>query len=154
MADGVFNIAKGRIANYASLPAASDGLIVVLLKATGLVADSTMVDYADLGALLGGASDESAATNYARKTVTASITVTVDTTNDRVDIDMPDLTWTALGSSGTPENIGKLIVGYDPDTGAGTDADIIPLTYHDCVFTADGSDFTAVIATSGFARAA
>lgn len=154
MADGVFNIAKGRIANYASLPAASDALIVVLLKATGLVADSVLVDYADLGTLLAGASDESTSTNYVRKTVTASITVTVDTTNDRVDIDMPDLTWTALGSSGSPEGIGKLLVCYDADTGTGTDAAIIPLTYHDCAFTADGTDFTAVIAATGFARAA
>lgn len=154
MADGVFNIAKGRIANYASLPAAADALIVLLLKSTGLVADSVLVDYADLATLLAGASDESTSTNYVRKTVTASITVTVDTTNDRVDIDMPDLTWTALGSSGSPEGIGKLIVAYDNDTGAGTDSAIIPLTYHDCAFTADGTDFTAVIATAGFARAA
>ena len=154
MADGVFNIAKGRIANYASLPATADALVVVLLKAAGLVADATMVDYADLAAVLAGASDESTATNYVRKTVTASITVTVDTTNDRVDIDMPDLTWTALGSSGSPEAQGKLLVCYDGDTGTGSDSNIVPLTYHDCAFTADGSDFTAVIATAGFARAA
>lgn len=154
MADGVFNISKGRIAYYGSLPAASDGLVVLLLKSTGLVADATMVDYADVSTLLAGASDESTSTNYVRKVVTASVTVTVDNTNDRVDIDMPDLTWTALGSSGSPEGIGKLIVAYDPDTTTGTDSTLVPMTYHDCAFTADGTDFTAVIATAGFARAA
>lgn len=154
MADGIFNISKGRIAYYGTLPLTNDALIVVLLKSTGLVADSVMMDYADLATLLAGASDESTSTNYARKVVTTGVTVTVDTTNDRVDIDMPDLTWTALGSSGSPEGIGKLIICYDNDTTAGTDSAIIPISYHDCAFTADGTDFTAVIATAGFARAA
>lgn len=153
MSDGTFNIAKGKAAYYAGLPATNDALIVLLLKSTGLVADSLMVDYADVGAVLAGASDESDTTNYARKTITSGVTVTVDTTNDRVDVDMPDQTWTALGSSGTTQGIGKLIIAYDGDTTAGTDANLIPLTYHDCAFTADGTDFTAVIATSGFYRA-
>lgn len=152
MADGVFNIAKGKIAYYGGLPAVNDALIVVLLKATGLVADSVMVDYSDVAALLAGASDESDTTNYVRKTA-ASVTVTVDNTNDRVDIDMADITWTALGSSGATQGIGKLIVAYDPDTTTGTDSSLVPLTYHDCAFTADGTDFVATIAAAGFARA-
>lgn len=152
MADGVFNIAKGKIAYYAELPAASDALIVVLLQATGLEADDVLNNHDTLATLLASTNDEPTATNYARKTVTASVTVTVDDTNNRVDVDMPDLTWTALGGA-TNNGIGKLVVCYDGDTGTGGDANIIPLTHHDFVITTDGSDVTATVAATGFFRA-
>lgn len=153
MADGCFNIAKGKIRYYTELPAASDALIVVLLKSAGLVADATLADYDDLAAVLAGASDEADFTNYARKVVTSSIAATVDDTNDRVDVDMPDLTWTAAGGAAN-NTIGKLLICYDPATGSGTDSEIIPLTFHDCAFTTDGTDVTVVIAAAGFFRAA
>ena len=152
MADGVFNIAKGKVAYYAGLPAASDALIVVLLKSTGLEADNTLNNYDDLAAVLAAANDEADFTNYARKSVTASVTVTVDDTNNWVDADLPDQTWTAAGGA-TNNTLGKLLVCYDGDTGAGTDSAIIPLTYHDFTATTDGSDLTAQIAASGFYRA-
>lgn len=150
MANGVFNIAKGKLAYYATLPAANDAIIVVLLKASGLVADSVMVDYDDLAAVLAGASDEADFSNYVRKTG-ASVTVTVDDTNDRVDLDLADITWTAAT---TGQALGKLLVCYDSDTTGGTDSGIIPLTYHDFTATTDGNDLVATIAAAGFARAA
>lgn len=148
MADFVFNTVKGEFKTLAALPAANDALIVVLLEATGLEADATLKDYTDLGSLIAGTSNEQ--TNQARKTVTASITVTVDNTNDRLDIDMPDLVYTALGGNAT----GALLVCYDNDTTAGTDANIRPCTNHVFAITPDGSDVTAVIAAAGFYRAA
>jgi hypothetical protein len=148
--NGVFNQAKGKLAYYATLPAASDAIIVVLLKASGLVADSVMVDYDDLAAVLAGASDEADFATYVRKTG-ASVTVTVDDTNDRVDLDLADITWTAAT---TGQALGKLLVCYDSDTTGGTDANIIPLTYHDFTATTDGNDLVATIAAAGFARAA
>lgn len=151
MANGCFNIAKGKISYYAGLPAASDALIAVLLKSSGLVGDSTLADYDDLASLLAGASDECDFTNYARKTL-ASVTVTVDDTNDRVDIDCADITWTAAGGASN-NTIGKLIVCYDGDTGAGNDSNIVPISFHDFSYTTSGVDLTAVIATAGFARA-
>lgn len=153
MADGVFNVVKGRVRAYTELPATSDALIVVLLKSAGLVADATLADYDDLAALLADTSDECDFTNYARKTVTSGITATVDDTNDRVDVDMPDLTWTSAGGA-TNNTVRKLLVCYDPATGSGTDSEIIPLTFHDCSFTTDGTDVTVTIAASGFFRAA
>lgn len=147
MADFVFNIAKGKVAYYAGLPAASDALIVIPLETTGLEADATLKDYDTVSALLAGATNEQS--SLGRKTVSASVTVTVDDTNDWVDVDMPDQTWT--GATGNA--IAKLLIAYDPDTGAGTDADLIPLVALDCVLTPDGSDFTAQFATSGFYRA-
>ncbi|MFD3749752.1 hypothetical protein ACFWVT_05705 [Streptomyces cyaneofuscatus] len=143
MANIVFNVALGRLAHYASLPATNDALVLVPLEAGGLVADSTMRDYDDLNALLGGASNEQ--TTMGRKTL-ASVTATVDDTNDRVNLDCADVTWTAaLGTA-----IGAVVICYDPDTTGGTDADLIPLTKHDVSMTPDGSDFTLTI--SDFAR--
>lgn len=147
MADFVFNIAKGKAAYYAGLPAASDALIVIPIEATGIEADATLKDYDDVAALLAGTSNEQS--TMGRKTVSASVTVTVDDTNDRVDVDMPDQVWT--GATGNP--IAALVIAYDPDTGAGTDANIIPLVKLDCALTPDGSDFTAQVAAAGFYRA-
>ena len=144
MADIVFNQALGRLAHYASLPAANDGLVLVLLEAAGLVSDATMRDYDTLDAILAGASNEQ--TDMGRKAL-ASVTVTVDDANDRVAIDAADVTWTATSGN----TVGAAIVCYDPDIGAGTDADLVPLTKHDCVMTPDGTDFTLTI--SDIARA-
>lgn len=140
----VFNVALGKIAQYASLPAANDALIMVPIETTGIVADSVMRDYDDLAALLAGASNEQA--TMGRKTLTG-VTATVDDTNDRVNIDCADVTWTA--ATGNP--ISAVVICYDPDTTGGTDADLIPLTKHDVTMTPDGSDFTLTIAD--FARA-
>lgn len=143
MANIVFNTALGRLATLAGLPAANDALIMVPIETTGIVADSVMRDYDDLGALLGGASNEQ--TTMGRKTL-ASVTATVDDTNDRVNIDCADVTWTAA----TGNAISAVVICYDPDTTGGTDADLIPLTKHDVTMTPDGSDFTLTI--SDFVR--
>lgn len=144
MANIVFNRALGMLAYYASLPAASDALIAVPIETTGIVADSVMRDYDDLGAILAGASNEQA--TMGRKTLTG-VTATVDDTNDRVNIDCADITWTAA----TGNAISAVVLCYDPDTTAGTDADLVPLTKHDVTMTPDGTDFTLTV--SDFARA-
>jgi len=151
MADIVFNIAKGKVNRYADLPDAADALIVVLLKNAGLEADATLQDYDTLSAILGAANDEADFSGYTRKTL-ASITVTPDDTNNRQDADAADPTaYTAAGSS---QQIGKLLVVWDGDTGAGTDANIVPLTAHDCLVTFDvGVATTISFAIAGFFRA-
>lgn len=146
MADIVFNIAKGKMAYYASLPAANDALIVVPIQTTGIETDAVLRDYANLSTLLAASNDEQ--TTMGRKTAT-TVTVTVDNTNDRVDIDMDDITWTAA----TGNAVSALVVCYDPDTTTGTDADLVLLSKHDFVVTPNGSDIVAQIATGGFLRA-
>jgi hypothetical protein len=146
--DFIFNISKGKFRTYCELGAAADALIVVPLEATGLVADATLLDYDDLSALLAGATNEQ--TTLGRKTISASVTITVDDTNDRVDVDIPDQTWTASAGNA----VGKVLVCYDADTAAGTDANITPISAHSFDATPDGSDITAQVATAGFARAA
>lgn len=154
MADVVFNIARGRIAELANRVNNNDptnsALILVVLKSSGLQSDDTLVDYDTLSAILAASNDEATNTNYARKTLTdaSSIVVTVDDTNDRVKVDFPDQTWTAVGVTGGAW--GALLVCYDNDTTGGTDANIVPLTKHDFTITPDGRDIDLVVSTNGF----
>ena len=92
MTDFVFNIAKGKVAHYASLPAANDALIAVPIETTGLEADATLIDYNDLAAILAASNNEQ--TNMGRKTL-ASVASTVNDTNDRAEVDADDVTWLA-----------------------------------------------------------
>lgn len=147
MSDFVFNNAKGRIRTFAELAGTNDALIVVPLEASGLETDTTLKDYDDLATLLAGASNEQ--TSLGRKTITTPLTVTIDDTNDRVDIDAPDQVWTATSGNA----VGALLWCYDADTTGGTDANIIPVSKHDFSFTPDGTDVTAVVAAAGLLRA-
>jgi hypothetical protein len=140
MADFVFNNVKGRVRYYLELPAANDGLFLVLLKAAGLEGDDTLNNYDDLAALLAAANDEADFGTYARKAVTPSA-ATVDDTNNRVDVDAPDVsTYTATGAN---QAIGKALLTYDPDTTTGTDSTQVPILAWDCVIT-----FEVGVATS------
>ncbi|HEX6035774.1 MAG TPA: hypothetical protein VFY83_15135 [Anaerolineales bacterium] len=155
MANFVFNIAKGRVAEFynrvKSNDPANSALIIVAIDANGDT-DATMIDRDDLAALLGGLANEVTNTNYARKVLTDAdlVAFAPDDTNDRVDLDIPDQTWTAV-AAGTAWT--DLLICYDPDTTGGTDAALIPLTCHDFAITPDGSDIVAQIAAAGFYRA-
>ncbi|MGQ5576311.1 hypothetical protein [Streptomyces sp. ECR3.8] len=139
MASIVFNQALGRIAHLAGLPAANDGLILIALEAAGLETDTVLRDKDTLADILAGATNEQ--TSVGRKPL-ASVTVTVDDTNDRVSIDAADVTWTT--PTGNP--VGAVLICYDPDTTTGTDADLIPLTKHDLTWSPDGNNFTLTVA--------
>lgn len=148
MSDFIFNNAKGRIRTFAELAGSNDAIVVVPIETSGIEADSTLRDYDDLSALLAGSSNEQ--TTLGRKTITSALTVTVDDTNDRVDIDAPDQVWT--GTAGNA--VSALVWCYDSDTTGGGDASIVPMSKHDFVFTPDGTDVTAVVAAAGLMRAA
>ena len=145
MANFVFNIAKGKAAYYATLPAANDSLVAVPLLTTGLESDSVLMDYDNLSLILAASNDEQ--TTMGRKTLTG-VTSVVDDTNDRVNADCADITWT--GASGSA--ISKLLICYQPDT-ASADTDIIPLSAHDFVVTPNGGDISALIDPLGFYQA-
>lgn len=152
MADGIFNISKGGFKQYAELGAANDALVLSLIETSGLEADATLVDHDTLSALYGAANNEPAGGTYVRKSIT-SATVTVDDTNNRLDVDVADQTWTGLTTTGNAA-ISKAVFSYDGDTTAGTDANIIPVSHHDFVITPDGSDVTLQVAAAGLLRAA
>lgn len=146
MANFSFDYAKGRIVHYASLPASNDALIVVPIEATGIQADSAMRVHANLAALLAASSNEQ--TSMGRKTATG-VTVTVDTTNHWVDVDMADPTWTSASGAA----IAALVICYNPDTTGGSDTDLIPLVKLDCALTPDGGDLVGTVPAAGFFRA-
>lgn len=145
MTDFIFNIAKGRIAELAALGLANDALIWVPLETSGLEADSVLIDKDDLAAVVAGATNEQ--TTLGRKTAT-TVTVTVDDTNDRVDIDMDDPTWTAASGNG----VSKLLLCYDSDTTGGTDANIVPLAAFDWVVASPAGTISAVLPAGGCLR--
>lgn len=146
MADLVFNVAKGRVAHYAALTGTNDALVAVPLEASGIVSDATMKDYDTLDAILAGASNEQV--TMGRKTL-ASVAVAINDTDDRVEIDCANITWTAA----TGNAVGALVICYDPDTTVGTDVDLIPLVKLDFIYTPSGVDVTAVVAAGGFCQA-
>lgn len=150
MANGVCNIAKGRVNEYVARVAGNDpancGLVLVLLKLAE--ADATLADYDNLAALLAGANTESTDGTYARGVLTdADVSEpTPDDAANSQSADIPDQIWS--GMSG--EELVKLLVCYDPDLTGGDDSSIVPLTYHDFVVTTDGNPINALIANAGF----
>ena len=158
MADQPFNIAKGRVVEWynrvKSNDPANSAFIVVLLQLAE--ADATLIDYDDLGALLGAAGNtEATFTNYGRVVVTYAELAALpapDDGNDRFDIDMPDSVWANAGN-GTNNNLVKLLICYDSDTTGGTDANIIPCAHYDFSVTTDGNQLTAQKDAAGFYRA-
>lgn len=158
MADFVYNVAKGAVAEYARRVNANDPansvFIVDLLASSGIETDAVLKDKDDFTALVSGATNLATNTGAGRKTLdnTGGITVTIDDTNDWVFVDIPDQTWTNVANDGTGA-IAKFVTGYDSDSTGGTDANIIPLTQHDFAITPDGSDVTAQIDSGGIFRA-
>ena len=157
MADLAFNIAKGRAVEWYNRVKNNDpanaAFIAVLLKVAEV--DATLIDYDDLGALLAGANTEATFTDYARIVVTDAELAALpapDDTNNRFDIDMPDLVWTDAGGASN-DTLVKLLICYDSDTAAGTDADILPVAHYDFAVTTDGNTLTAELHVDGFYRA-
>lgn len=140
------NIAKGRFAELAKLGAANDALIAIPLEASGLEADTVLVDYDDVAAILAAANNEQ--TTMGRKTLTG-VTVTVDDTNNRQSVDCDDILWTAATGNAT----GAVIIAYDYDTTSGTDSTLVPLFIDAMVATPSGADITYQVNAAGFARA-
>ena len=146
MADGVFNISKGAFVE--KIRDTGTNILIVLLQANE--AESTLIDRDTVALMLAEAgTTEATFTNYARKTGITG-TITVDDTNDRVDVDIPDQTWTSAGGA-TNNTLTKLIVAYEESA---ADSGRIPMTHHDFAVTTDGSDITAQVNAAGFGRAA
>ncbi len=156
MANQVFNIALGRVAELYnrvdSNDPANSALIIAILATAGIETDAVLKDADTLAAVVAGTTNEVTNTGYGRKTLTDAdiVAFAPDDTNDRVDLDIPDQTWTAVAAG---DGWNDLLVCYDSDTTAGTDANVVPLTMHDFAVTPDGSDITAQIAAAGFFRA-
>ena len=156
MGNLVFNIALGRVAELYNRVDSNDpantALVIVILATAGIETDATLKDLDTVTALVAGTTNEVTNSGYARKVLTDAdiVAFAPDDTNDRVDLAIPDQTWIAVVAG---DGWNDLVVAYDNDTTAGTDANIVPCTLHDFVVTPDGSDITAQIAAAGFYRA-
>lgn len=141
MADFTFNIAKGRVAELYnrvdSNDPANSALVVVAIVANGAT-DAALKDLADLTAVLATAANEATNAGYARLVLTDAdlAALTVDNVNDRMPAAVAALSFGAITAG---DNWTDLLIGYDSDTTSGTDANIIPLTFHDFPITTDGS---------------
>lgn len=156
MADFVFDVAKGRTTELVTRVNANDpansAIIIVAINTTAL--DTTLKGYATLQAVLDDANTiQVTNAGYSRRvlTDTSSMTITVDTQAHRVDVDMPDQTFSAI-AAGTVWT--DLLLCYDSDTTSGTDTNIIPLVQLDFPVTPDGGNIIVQFSSGGFYRAA
>lgn len=156
MADQVFNIAKGKVNEYVERVNANDPTNSVLIIHAWVAGDTDdAIEAVDTVAAIESLGSTAEATNSGYSPIvldnTDSLTVTVDDTNDRNEADMPDQTFSAIVAG---DNWTDLSISYDSDSTAGTDANIIPCTWHDFAVTPDGSDITMQVNAAGFFRAA
>lgn len=154
MADFIFNIAKGRVAelyNRVDLNDPTNSALIVVPIDVGATSDATLKDFATLAAVLAGGATERSTGGWNRKTLTDTdlAAFAADNTNDRVDLDFADQTWTAV----TTGTITDLLICYDNDTTAGTDTNVVPLVQLDFAITPDGSDIVWQLNAAGFYRA-
>lgn len=156
MANQLFNRGLGRGTEWAERVNGNDPtnavIVFMVLATSGIESDATLKDKDSFADVVSGTTNEVTNSGYARKVLDQSsgIVITYDDTNDRVDVDCPDQTWTTVAAG---DGWNDLVSGYDSDSTGGTDSAILPWTMHDFVLTPDGSDITAQIATAGFFRA-
>lgn len=146
MADLVFNIAKGRVAelyNRVDLGDPSAARLYVIPISAGAATDATLRDCADFAAIIAAGASELTTGGWNRKTLTSADlgTMTVDNTNDRMPLDIADQTWTAV-TTGVSTDV---VICY-ASVASPTNAQLVPLTLHDFPITPDGSDVTATVA--------
>lgn len=141
MAAFVANVSKGRAVEFYNRVKSNDpvnsALILVPIETAGLEADAVLIDKETLTDWLSGTTNEQS--TMGRKVLTDAELAAMpspDHANDRYEISLPTVTWT----SATGSAISKILVCYDSDTTAGTDADIIPLFQFDFATTPGGTD--------------
>ena len=140
MADIVFNVALGRVAEKAA-----DGATLKLLVLQAADSDAVLKDLDTVSAVLAnGSTTEATFTNYARATL-GSITVTVDDSGDTVNVYCADITFSSAG--GATNNTCTDVIIYEEVT---NDSDSIPLVMLDAAFTTDGNDVTLQFNANGF----
>ena len=147
MADIVFNCSKGRVAelyNRVDSGDPSTARLFVIPISAGAVSDATARDCDTFEALVTAGGTERTANGGNRKTLAAAdlAAISPDDTNDRMDLDTADLTWTAVSA----DSVTDLVICYSSVTSP-TNSQLIPLTMHDFSVTPSGGDITATVAT-------
>lgn len=137
----VFNVAKGKVAEYhdrvnGNDPAASE-LVVIAVNSTDT--DDAVQDVDTVAALLAlGSTAEVTNTNYARQDLTDTdiAASAVDDTNNRMGSALPQVTFSSIAAGDAWTDI---VIAYDP-TGSSADSALVPLTIHEFAATPNGGD--------------
>lgn len=150
MANFIFNIAKGKIAEKVA-----NGAVLRVLVLKGAGTDDLMRDVANITALLGVSGVvEADFTNYPtgpRKAIVSAV-ATVDNVNDLMKVDCDDIVFTSAG--GATNNTTTDIIIYEDVSGSDdNNGTAIPLMCFDAVFTTDGNNVTLQIHTDGLMTA-
>lgn len=129
----------------------NSALVLVVLASSGLESDAVLRDKDTLADVLSGSTNEVTNSGYSRKTLTdASLSAfTPDDVNDQLYLDCADQTWSSVAAG---DVWAKLLVCYDSDTTAGTDANVVPWLAFDFVWTPEGTDITWIVPANGFYR--
>jgi hypothetical protein len=150
LANIIFDNAIGRWVEKFMLPIGGDNILVVLLKAAGLQADSVINDHATMATLL-AANSVADFTNYSAKVLSAvDITRVVDTSTGVTTIDVVDQVWASAGGA-VNNSLGALITCYRPTSSSPT-SNWLPLTKHDYLQTSTGVNLQATIPSIGTGR--
>ncbi|TMR97551.1 hypothetical protein [Nonomuraea basaltis] len=156
MADFVFNVAKGRVAELyhrvrVGDPATSS-LLMVVLAASGVESDAVLRDKTTLDAVLSGTTDEATNAGYARKVLAAVDLndVLPDLGSDAMPLDIPDAMFESVQAAGG--SWVKVLICYRPATGS-PDSAVVPMTSHDFSLNPDGSNVVVQIDSVGFYQA-
>lgn len=154
MADLVCNIAKGRAAELYNRVKVGDpaaARLYVIPVNVAAVTDDAIRDADDFAAIITAGVSELTAGGWNRKTLAAADlnVLAPDDTNNRLDLDIPDQTWTAVAVS---NNSTDLVICY-ASVASPTNAQLLPLSLHDFAITTDGTDVVAQINAAGFYRA-
>jgi hypothetical protein len=150
MADFIFNIAKGKIAEKVA-----DGATLRVLILKGAGTDAAMKDADNITALLAvGSVVEADFTNYPTgpRQAISGATATVDDTADLMKVDCSDILFTSAGGASNNTTTDAIIY-EDVDGSDGDNNTAIPLMCFDAVFTTDGNNVTLQINASGLMTA-
>lgn len=147
MADLVTNVAKGRAVELhnrvVNNDPATSGLMLTVLRASGLAGDTVLLDCLTLAQVL-SISPEVTNSGYNRITLTdtdlTGFGFVTDNVNNWNIVDTPNVTWPAVLAG---DLWAKLIFNYVPIVGTSTDAQITPMTIHDFPWTPNGGFITA-----------
>jgi hypothetical protein len=142
MANFMDNRSKGRFVEYFNRVDSNDptnsAIILVPMSQSGTEAQGQ--DLHTLSAYEADANFAERTTGgWVRKTLTDTqlAAVAVDDTNNRFPATIPSVTWTTPAAA---NNTTGLLVCYDSDTTAGTDANIEVICHLDFAVTTDGND--------------
>lgn len=148
MASLTNTFAKGRWVEKCMLPLGTDNIMIVLLQSTGLPADTTLVNYQNLGALLSGGAQEATFTNYARVNLSSSsilITHNTGSSPTNVQVTFSQQVWNSAGGA-LNNTISKVVLAYQP-TSATADSGCLVLATLDYSGTTTGGALQVTLGT-------